>query len=68
MTPSFEDYFINELEQGKIDFSLRARLEEDGHPTFYIHPDGKDGTTLDFIVVGNCLISRQTFAPFTAVV
>jgi hypothetical protein len=65
---SFEEYLLNELSQGKIDFSLRAHVEEDGHPVFYIHPTGRDGTTLDFVAIGGCLIARQSFPPYTAVV
>ena len=41
-------YLDKELLEGKIDFSIRARKEEDGTITFYIHPTGKDGTTEDY--------------------
>lgn len=65
---SFEQYLLNELADGKIDFHIRAHVEADGHPVFYIHPDGKDGTTLDFIVLHNCLIARQVFDPIESTV
>lgn len=59
---SFEHYLLKEFEEGKIDFHLRVHVEGEGHPVFYIHPQGKDGTTLDYIVLNNCLLARQTFA------
>jgi hypothetical protein len=68
MNGSFEQYLKDEYEQGKIDFRLRVHVGEDGHPTFYIHPQGKDGTTTDFVVLDNCLVGRQIFAAIGSVV
>lgn len=69
MFNSFEQYLKDEFDQGKIDFSLRvSRVGEDGHPVFYIHPTGKDGTTVDFVVLDNCLIARWTSAQVGSVV
>jgi len=54
---SLEDYFRNYLKDGIIDFSVRAREKANGHITFYIHPAGKDGKTVDFEVFGLQLVS-----------
>jgi hypothetical protein len=69
MQGSFEQYLKDEFEEGKIDFSIRiSQVGEDGHPVFYIHPTGKNGTTLDFVVLDNCLIGRWTSAQVGSVV
>lgn len=47
---TLEQYLKENAENGIIDHSIRS----DGK-TFYIHPDGKDGDTLDFEVDGNNL-------------
>lgn len=39
--------------------SLSAELHEDGKISFYIHPDGVDGETLDFWVIGNELTTKK---------
>lgn len=38
-----------------IDHSIRANVEADGSVTFYIHPSGVAGETLNFVVSGNLL-------------
>lgn len=54
---TLENYLRNADEYlGIIDFKIRANVEENGNVTFYIHPDGFDGDTMDFQVVGNSLI------------
>ena len=40
---------------GCIDHALRASVDGEGRVTFYIHPLGADGDTLDFTVRGNTL-------------
>lgn len=41
-----------------IDHRIRAELHEGGKISFYIHPDGIDGKTMDFWVDGNTLIPK----------
>ena len=43
------NYFEKEIFEGKIDFRLRATKIENG-VEFYIHPDGRDGETIDFVL------------------
>lgn len=40
---------------GNIDHSIRARVDASGVVSFYIHPSGADGETMDFTVKGNVL-------------
>jgi hypothetical protein len=54
MVRDLEEYLQQEIKEGKIDFVLRAS-ESDGGIKFYIHPLGKDGSTMDFEVIGNGL-------------
>jgi hypothetical protein len=54
---TLEEYLRYELEQGKIDFSMRAEVRSDGRVMVYIHPTGKDGvTTPSLHVKGNLVI------------
>ena len=57
---SFEKYLEDNINNKIIDFSLRASIGKDGIE-FYIHPDGKDGETLDYWVESNTLISRSSY-------
>ena len=41
-----------------IDHRLRSSVSTDGKVTFYVHPDGVDGDTLDFVVGGNVLAAN----------
>jgi len=50
---TLEDYFKEALTHDVIDHSLRAHVNGDGKPQFYIHPAGADGSTVDFVVDGN---------------
>lgn len=68
MRGSFEQYLLDEYQGGKIDFHMRVNVGVDGHPTFYIHPQGKAGTTTDFVVLDNCLVARQVFAAVGGIV
>jgi len=61
---TFEDYLKKEIGEGKIDFSIRATYYR-AELKFYIHPEGKDGCTEDYIVTGNTLEpQRQQPNPF----
>ena len=54
-TETLESYFREELADKNtvvLDFALRAQRTPDGDITFYIHPQGKDGKTRDFLVMG----------------
>jgi len=54
--PTLETYLRNSVEHARIiDFRLRAAIAPDGRVIFYVHPDGLDGETADFEVVGNQL-------------
>ena len=50
---TLHQYLKENLEKNVIDHSIRAKLEADGAVTFYIHPNGHDGDTLDFEVSRN---------------
>ena len=50
---TLERYFHENLDRDVIDFAVRARHYGNGQIGFYIHPNGRDGETLDFNVVGN---------------
>ena len=41
-----------------IDHALRADVAADGTVSFYVHPHGVDGDTLDFVVAANQLIPK----------
>jgi hypothetical protein len=55
MQKSLEQYFRSDLQRLVLDHRIRAQLDAKGDVVFYIHPDGRDGDTLDFKVVGNTL-------------
>lgn len=55
---TLEQYFAENIEKHIIDHKLRTTATSDGL-TFYIHPDGYDGDTLDFLVKGNNLTPYQ---------
>lgn len=52
---TLEQYFHENMDRDTIDFLVRARSFGSGRVGFYIHPDGRDGETLDFMVQGNTL-------------
>lgn len=52
---TLEQYFHENMDRDVVDFSVRARSFGSGRVGFYIHPDGRDGETLDFMVQGNTL-------------
>ena len=57
---SLKAYFLNADSHGIIDHAIRATVNRvSGQVEFYIHPDGKDGETMDFICVdGNTLVLK----------
>lgn len=55
---TLEQYIKDCNEKGIIDFSIRAGSSDHGTTMFYIHPDSKDGDTLDFEVIDNTLITH----------
>lgn len=52
---TLEEYLRENIEAGNIDHAIRAQIEADGVVTFYIHPAGEDGDTLDYEVRGDGL-------------
>jgi len=65
---TLEQYFKDCSEKNIIDFSLRAEATKqyDTKTRFYIHPEGKDGDTLDFYVLENSLTTIQDMTDGTA--
>lgn len=59
MEKTLEQYLRENLEKITIDHILRV-IEKDGQITFYIHPMGANGDTLDFVVNGNSLSIDQS--------
>lgn len=56
---TLQQYLEQNVAHGVIDFDLRANVDADtGEVTFYIHPEGKDGETLDWVTEGNQVRSR----------
>lgn len=52
---TLDRYLTDNWARGVIDHVLRAHVNDKGVLTFYIHPQGVDGDTLDFLVEGNTL-------------
>lgn len=52
---TLEKYLVDAAASGAIDHTLRAHVFPNGTVKFYIHPAGRDGQTLDFVVGGNGL-------------
>ena len=60
---TLEKYFRDCAENKIIDFRLRATVPLVGiRAKFYIHPEGRDGDTLDFLVDGNKLMTHADTA------
>jgi hypothetical protein len=53
---SLEDYMRCNLDRNAIDHHLRASIDQKGCVRVYIHPQGVDGDTLDFIIDGDDVI------------
>lgn len=58
-----EQYLRENHEKGVIDHVIRAQVNNDGWVSFYIHPHGIDGETLDFDVNDNQLFGAQIAQP-----
>lgn len=50
-----EDYLRKEMSEGKIDFHIRSRIDEQTRVRFYIHPQGQSGETQDYTFVDGLL-------------
>ena len=44
-----------------IDFKIRAELKQDGEISFYIHADGVDSATMDYIVNKDGSLKERNF-------
>jgi predicted RNA-binding Zn-ribbon protein involved in translation (DUF1610 family) len=63
MIRTLQEYFSRSHAAGIIDHSLRVSSDDKGNLSFYIHPEGKDGETADFVMIGNRLeLPRKTVA------
>ena len=60
MEKTLEEYLLENLKNLVIDHAIRANINAEGAITFYIHPNGVDGDTLDFKVNGNTLQKLTT--------
>jgi hypothetical protein len=56
MSKTLEEYLRETLAEQAIDHKLRASLTEKDEVTFYIHADGLDSETQDYVVKGNRLL------------
>lgn len=52
---TLEQYLRDAINAGSIDHALRCEVRPNGDVKFYIHPHGKDGDTIDYVVEGNSL-------------
>ncbi len=53
---TLEEFFLRNRARNVIDFHLRVDGVINDHPKFYIHAEGVDSDTLDFVVNGNNLM------------
>ena len=60
MRKTLEQYLADDISRGVIDHHLRASRDANGKVTFYIHPAGVDGDTIDFVVRGNAMVPNLT--------
>lgn len=60
MRKTLEQYLADDISRGVIDHHLRASRDANGKVTFYIHPAGVDGDTMDYVVRGNVLVPNLT--------
>lgn len=60
---NLEQYLRDNFNNGVIDHIIRAQVDSDGWVSFYIHPHGANGDTLDFDVMDNQLFSSQIEQP-----
>ena len=62
---TLEQYLRENSNKGVIDHAIRAQINDNGWVSFYIHPHGVDGDTLDFDVNENQLFAAQIEQPVT---
>ena len=60
---TLEQYLRENSNKGVIDHAIRAQINDNGWVSFYIHPHGVDGDTLDFGVNENQLFAAQIEQP-----
>ena len=60
---SLDDYLSECFKRGVIDHAIRANVDEQGRISFYIHPLGVDGNTLDFWVWDNTVWEQRGMHP-----
>lgn len=56
---TLETYLKENYGRNVIDHAIRAEIAPDGTVSFYIHPHGHDGDTLDFYVSKNVLFDKR---------
>jgi hypothetical protein len=56
---TLEQYLKDNYKRNIIDFKLRTSLNENGRIQFYIHADGYDSDTLNFVVVNDVLFNKN---------
>ena len=60
---TLEQYLRENSNKCVIDHIIRAQVNDNGWVSFYIHPHGVDGETLDFDVNENQLFAAQIQQP-----
>jgi hypothetical protein len=67
---TLHEYFTENHARGVIDHAIRANVDEQGRVSFYIHPQGVDGNTLDFWVLDDTFWPKDGLTPeeFTQVI
>ncbi len=62
---TLEQYIHENMDRDVVDFAVRVRSYGNGKVGFYIHPEGRDGETLDFVVEGNTLTTSGATVKMT---
>ncbi len=60
---TLDQYLYENSKKGIVDHIIRAHVDDNGWASFYIHPFGADGDTLDFDVDENQLFAAQIQQP-----
>lgn len=59
---TLQEYLDKNFAHGVIDHAIRADVNSEiGQTSFYIHPSGVNGETLDFVVGGNCVSIKPDY-------
>lgn len=61
---TLSEYLNENYDKGVIDHMVRASFNDDGTMSFYIHADGYDSDTLDFVVKENRLWNVEDIDDF----